>query len=113
MNCMKCGRETAGTDVFCEKCLAAIARYPVKPNVAVHLPKRSEDAPRAKKKRPPTPEEIIVLQRVKLRRRKLTIVILCLLLVLCLVALALLLIFPPQQSLLPWLQPAENLPPIP
>lgn len=111
MNCMKCGRETAGTDVFCEKCLAAIARYPVKPGTPVHLPKRS-DAQRTRKRRPPTPEEIIVQLRVKLRRRKLTILILLLLLLLCMVGIALLLVFPPQQSVLPWFQPQGELPPI-
>ena len=111
MNCMKCGRETAGTDVFCEKCLAAIARYPVKPGAAVHLPKRAADTVvRAKKKRPPTPEEIIALQRNKLRRRKLTILILVLLLVLCLVYICFLLMFPPQQSILPWIQSQVDLP---
>lgn len=101
MNCMKCGRETAGTDVFCEKCLAAIARYPVKPGTPVHLPNRgSSSANRSRKKRPPTPDEVIVLLRVKLRRRKLIIMILLLLLLIALVALALALIYPPTQSIL-------------
>ena len=96
MNCMKCGRETAGTDVFCEKCLAAIARYPVKPGTPVYLPKREEGpSVRSRKKRPPTQDEIIVLLRIKLRRRKLTILILVLLLLAALGALALALLYPP------------------
>lgn len=104
MNCMKCGRETAGTDVFCEKCLAAIERYPVKPGTHVHLPKRTESTVQ-KRKRLPSAEEIIAGQRLKLRRRKLAILILVLLLLLCLAAIALLLISPPQESILAWLQP--------
>ena len=111
MNCMKCGRETAGTDVFCEKCLAAIARYPVKPGAAVHLPKRTEEASsRVRKKRPPTSDEIIAQLRNKLRRRKLMILILVLLLLLCLIALAFLLLFPPQQGILSWFQPQAGQP---
>ena len=113
MNCMKCGRETAGPEVFCEKCLAAIARYPVKPGTAVHLPKRNIDAPRVRKKRPPTREEVIASLRNKLRRRKLAILILVLLLLLCLIAIAFLQMFPPQQSILPWFQPQADLPIVP
>lgn len=56
MNCMKCGKKTEGTDVFCGECLADMARYPVKPGTTVQLPVRREVAerktPRVKKERP-------------------------------------------------------------
>ena len=105
MNCMKCGRETAGTDVFCEKCLAAIARYPVKPGTHVHLPTRTEDAARqTRRRRMPTQDEIISELRTKLRRRKLAILVLILLLLLVLTSLVLVLIAPPQQGIPSWFQ---------
>ena len=110
MNCMKCGRETAGTDVFCEKCLAAIARYPVKPGTHVHLPKRTEEQTRQyRRKRLPSQEEIIAELRMKLRRRKLAVLVLVLLLLLCLAAVVLLLIAPPPQGILSWFQPQAEI----
>ena len=42
MNCMKCGRETVSNDVFCSKCLAEMAKYPVHPGAVVFLPRRRE-----------------------------------------------------------------------
>lgn len=59
MNCLKCGRETAGEQVFCESCLEEMAKYPVKPGTAVKLPERREPAPfrRALKRRTINPEE--------------------------------------------------------
>lgn len=41
MYCLKCGRETGGTQVFCEACLDVMGRYPVKQDVAILLPQRS------------------------------------------------------------------------
>lgn len=40
MNCMKCGKETAGSNVFCESCLETMRAYPVKPGTAVQFPRR-------------------------------------------------------------------------
>ena len=40
MQCMKCGREIPAGDVFCQDCLRDMARYPVKPGTAVHIPKQ-------------------------------------------------------------------------
>lgn len=40
MNCMKCGTEIKGSGVFCEDCLATMAKYPVKPNITVQFPIR-------------------------------------------------------------------------
>ena len=38
--CMKCGKRTGKTQVFCDECLAVMEKYPVKPDVAIQLPKR-------------------------------------------------------------------------
>lgn len=40
MQCMKCGREIANRQVFCEECLAEMEKYPVKPGTVVQLPPR-------------------------------------------------------------------------
>ncbi len=40
MNCMKCGTELKNPGVFCPDCLADMEKYPVKPNITVHLPRR-------------------------------------------------------------------------
>lgn len=49
MRCIKCGREIAEQQAFCENCLSEMEKYPVKPNTIVQLPNRNE-APTAKKK---------------------------------------------------------------
>lgn len=38
MNCMKCGNETQGDQVFCAECLAEMEKYPVKPGIVVQIP---------------------------------------------------------------------------
>ncbi len=107
MNCMKCGRETTGTNVFCEKCLAAIDRYPVKPGAPVHLPKRVDDPYRyVRRRRPPTPEEIIATLRSKLRRRRNAIWILLLICLLLIGALVLTFLYPPTGALQDYLTPS-------
>ena len=84
MNCMKCGQETTEQNVFCEECLAVMAKYPVRPDTAVKLPKNR--APSVVKKAPkrhvPTPEEQIKVLRRRLR-------ILMFLLLLCIAAIVL------------------------
>ena len=81
MNCMKCGRETEESQVFCPGCLEEMARYPVKPDVIVNLPDRKNSLPKkpAPHKRTRTPEEQI--SRLKKRNRQLSAV-LCLMVVL-------------------------------
>ena len=51
MNCMKCGKELKAAGVFCEECLADMEKYPVKPNITVHLPHRSAPTPARKRSR--------------------------------------------------------------
>lgn len=50
MNCMKCGRETVGNQVFCPGCLADMKLHPVKPGAVVQLP--TQKAPTQIKKQP-------------------------------------------------------------
>ena len=40
MLCLKCGKETAENQVFCDDCLEVMQAYPVKPGTAIHLPHR-------------------------------------------------------------------------
>ena len=40
MRCMKCGRETADTQAFCDECLTEMEKHPVKSDTPVHLPQR-------------------------------------------------------------------------
>lgn len=59
MNCMKCGRETGGEQVFCTDCLLEMEKHPVKPGTVVLLPRRRESVQVKKtpKKRIASPEE--------------------------------------------------------
>lgn len=41
MNCIKCGRELHGAQVFCGECQQNMELYPVKPGTPVHLPAQS------------------------------------------------------------------------
>lgn len=50
MKCIKCGKDTAGSDVFCEECLADMELHPVKPGTPILLPPR-EQQPAAKRSR--------------------------------------------------------------
>ncbi len=68
MKCMKCGRETESDQAFCTDCLEEMNRYPVRPDVHVQLPIRSQAAAVRKppsRRRVLTPEEQI--RRLKKR----------------------------------------------
>ena len=62
MNCIRCGREIEAGQVFCGECLEEMEKYPVKPGIAIQLPKQRE-APAFKKapirRRTAAPEEQI------------------------------------------------------
>lgn len=79
MNCMKCGREIASEQVFCQNCLLDMEKYPVKPGTAVQLPKPRE--PSAARKAPKRRTLSTDDQLKSLRRR---VRILTALLLLCL-----------------------------
>lgn len=65
MNCLKCGRETVSEQVFCEKCVQEMEKYPVKPGTAVKLPERREsNSSRRQQKRRTVPLE----EQVKILR---------------------------------------------
>ena len=70
MNCMKCGRETGETQIFCDECLADMAKYPVKPGTVVQLPARPKDVPVKKSgRRPQMPPE----EQIKLLKKRISI----------------------------------------
>ena len=41
MQCLRCGRETEGEQVFCFLCETTMMKHPVKPNTVVTIPERS------------------------------------------------------------------------
>ena len=51
MGCLKCGETTQENHVFCNTCMEIMQQYPVKPDTAVHLPRR-ESAPVERKAAP-------------------------------------------------------------
>ena len=71
MNCMKCGREIKGTNVFCPECAAEMEKYPVKPGTLVQLPPKTYSAPVKKKtihrKKVLKPEEHVARLRHSVR----------------------------------------------
>ena len=40
MKCMKCGREMEAEQAFCPDCLLEMKKYPVRPDIHVHIPVR-------------------------------------------------------------------------
>ncbi len=84
MNCMRCGRETTGQQVFCDSCLADMVRHPVKPDVAVYLPVRKPSEPQRKqnrhRKKELSAEELVPILRKRIRFLIVTVVILVMML---------------------------------
>lgn len=68
MQCLKCGRETGGSQVFCNECLAVMESSPVKPGTAVILPNRSTANRRPTPQKQIKPEEIISQLQKKVHR---------------------------------------------
>lgn len=67
MHCLKCGKEAAEIQVFCDDCQAVMENYPVKPGTAVHLPRRDVSAQK-KKSSPRHQEETSAEQILRLRK---------------------------------------------
>ena len=67
MNCVKCGKATENTNVFCPECLEGMKQYPVKPDTKIHIPVRAElperKQPRVRKERSPE-EQIASLNKL-------------------------------------------------
>lgn len=83
MNCMKCGRETAGDNAYCDICLAEMNQFPVRPGTVILLP--NQEPPQSKKaarKKKPTlsPEEQLSLLKKKVWFLRLITLVLTLLL---------------------------------
>lgn len=82
MKCLHCGRETANNQVFCDRCLENMERYPVKPGTAVHLPvhKAPENTRKSqhRRRRIPSMEERLLIQRRIIRWMALILVVLIL-----------------------------------
>lgn len=87
MQCMKCGREIPGGQVFCDACLDGMAKYPVKPGTAFYLPSRINTEPAKKQpqhRRPALqPEEQVIQLKKKLRRSRAALALAWLLLLGC------------------------------
>ena len=67
MNCMKCGRETGETQIFCEECLADMEKYPVKPGTVVQIPVRSKEVP---VKKPPRRPQLPPEDQIKVLKKR-------------------------------------------
>ncbi len=71
MNCLRCGKPTGQSSVFCESCLQEMEKHPVKPDTAIHLPKRAfkeQTKKTSARKKPLSPEELVPLLRKWNRR---------------------------------------------
>ena len=87
MNCLKCGKETVGNQVFCDECLEVMKQNPVKPGTPVQIPVRKSRTPDKKqngRQRKLTENEQLLQYRNLIRWLTLTIAVLCA--VLCLMA---------------------------
>ena len=73
MQCMKCGVDVPEGQVFCDKCLELMDRYPVKPGTPVQILPRS---PKTAKKKELSPEELLVRQKRINRRLKALVLVL-------------------------------------
>ena len=84
MKCMRCGRDTTEQQVFCDDCLADMARHPVKPDVAVYLPVRKPSETQRKQnrhhKKELSAEELVPILRSRIWILSAAVVILTLML---------------------------------
>ena len=77
MHCMKCGQDIPYGQVFCDRCLEVMDKYPVKPGVVVQIPNRPVTAVQKKsgirRRNLLTPEEQV--KRLRKRVRILSLVL--------------------------------------
>lgn len=59
--CLKCGKETAGKEVFCNTCQSIMATHPVQPGTVVHILPRPEKKRQQHKE--PTKAELLAKSR--------------------------------------------------
>lgn len=67
MTCLKCGKETEGTHVFCQQCQEIMDAFPVKPGTPVYLPHRSEPSDRKIRHKVPSSARTILSLRHMIR----------------------------------------------
>lgn len=67
MNCMKCGKETVSSNVFCEACLEDMRHHPVKSGTAVVIPNRPESKRAISRRKSLSYEEQISRMQVLIR----------------------------------------------
>ncbi len=83
MQCLKCGRETQDSHVFCDACLAKMGKRPVKPGTPVTIYKRAtKPASSNPSKKQKKAEELLPKLQKKNRNLRTTVVVLSILLVL-------------------------------
>ena len=99
MYCLKCGKDTKGSQVFCESCLQVMDQHPVKPGTAINLPRRQAQSTvkKPRKRALPLEEQLALLKR-RNRRLALWLTLAFLLLALALGALAFLLLQPSAET---------------
>lgn len=79
MVCLKCGRDAAGEQVFCDSCLQLMDESPVKPGTPVLLPSPKNQGAAKKqthRKRVLPPEEQVIHLKKALRRMYLCVAVL-------------------------------------
>ena len=84
MNCIKCGKETPDSQVFCDSCLECMQAYPVKPGTPVQLPPKKR--PGQETRPTPTDRETTPAEQLRQIRRMirwLTAIVALLSLLLC------------------------------
>lgn len=65
-NCLRCGKQTEGKDVFCGECIGVMDQHPVRPGTVIHLPQRQ---PEKKIVRRAAPTQAEQLARVRMQLR--------------------------------------------
>lgn len=87
MNCLKCGKEIPEKQVFCDRCLASMNDYPVKPDARVHLPTEPRQVPTKKSvRRKRVLSAVEQIAQLKNRVRNLSLIAVILAVMLCLTA---------------------------
>lgn len=100
MYCMKCGKKTEGSNVFCAECLAEMEKYPVKPGTVIHIPARSQEPEKKqpRRKKDLSAEEQLANARSLVRNMTATILALITALIV-MVSVLLYTLFQPQQDI--------------
>lgn len=76
MYCLKCGKETNSTAVFCDACLDSMEKYPIKPGTPIHLPHReTSKKPAARKHVQSMDVQLAILQKKVHRLRLVSLVL--------------------------------------